>query len=64
MPKKPPPNRTMEASCFVRMPGEDRDRIEAAIAKLLKDVPGAKMGVGAFMLRAAVEKAKQILGEK
>jgi uncharacterized protein (DUF1778 family) len=62
--QKKAPNRTTDASCFVRMPQEDRDLIEKAIAKQLEDLPAAKMGVGAFMLSAAVEKAKEILGKK
>lgn len=61
MPKKSP-NRTTDASCFVRMPSEDREIIEKAIDKLLAQAPmPMRLGVGSFMLAAAVEKAKAIL---
>lgn len=66
-PKKPPPNRTATSSCFVRMRDQDRATIEAAIAKLLENVSmdGAKFSIGAFMVRAALEKAERILkGDK
>jgi len=62
--QKKAPNRSTGASVFIRMPQEDRDLIEKAIAKQLEDLPAAKMGVGAFMLSAAVEKARKILSGK
>lgn len=64
MPKKAEPNRTKDASCFVRMSQDDRDRFEDAIEKLLEDVPGAKMGVGEFLIQAGRRWAGEILGKK
>jgi hypothetical protein len=36
----------------------------SAAQQLLKNIPGAKLGVRAFMLEAALEKARKITGEK
>jgi len=63
MPKKAP-NRSKTDSVFVRMSEDDRELFERAIAKQLEDLPEAKIGVGAFMLTAAREKARKVLGEK
>ncbi len=64
MAKKAEPNRTKDASCFVRMSTDDRERFEEAIERLLEDVPGAKMGVGAFLIEAGRRWSGEILGKK
>jgi hypothetical protein len=66
MTKKPPPNRTQEASCFVRMSQAERDLMERAIEKQLSeaDLDGAKLTLGKFLLGAGVRRAKEVLGEK
>jgi uncharacterized protein (DUF1778 family) len=66
MTAKKAPNRSAEASCFVRMSDEDRDLLERAAAKQLADagVPDAKLTLGKFILGAAKREARRILNEK
>jgi hypothetical protein len=66
MAKKPPPNRTTDASCFVRMAEDERALMEKAIAKQLADagIDDAKLTLGKFLLGAGVREARRILGVK
>jgi hypothetical protein len=64
MPSKKLPNRTAGASVFVRLRDEDRQLMEQAIAKLLVDVPEAKLTIGRFMVSAGVARAKDVLARK
>jgi uncharacterized protein (DUF1778 family) len=66
MTAKKAPNRSAEASCFVRMSDDDRDLLLRAAAKQLADsgIPDAKLTLGKFILGAAKREAKKILGEK
>lgn len=46
------------------MSSDDRERFEEAIEKMLEYVPGAKMGVGSFLIEAGRRWAGEILGKK
>jgi hypothetical protein len=58
------PNRIAASSVFVRLRSEDRQLMEEAIAKLLADVPEAKLTIGRFLVSAGIARAKEILGRK
>ena len=58
------PNRTAASSVFVRLKTEDRQLMEEAIARLLEDVPEAKLTIGRFLVAAGVARAREILGKR
>lgn len=66
MAKKPPPNRSTEASCFVRMATDERALMERAIAKQLDEaeIAGAKLTLGKFLLAAGLKEARRIVDGK
>ena len=58
------PERTVDASAYVRMTRDERATIERAVAKQLEGITGATGSVPKFLLAAALKEAKRILGEK
>lgn len=58
------PDRTVDASTYVRMTREERTTIERAVAKQLEGITGATGSVPKFLLAAGLKEAKKILGEK
>lgn len=60
---KPQPNRTADATILLRLPSDQRELIDAAIAKVQATLPaGAKLTITGFVLEAALERAYKALG--
>lgn len=55
-----PPNRTTTANIYVRCQPAEKAALEAAAAKSVVDVPGARMPVYTWLLQAGLEKAASI----
>ena len=58
------PNRTAAASLLLRCGPEEKALVERAVAKLQEGLPaGAKMSTNGFILEAALERARKVLGK-
>lgn len=59
------PNRTAKASFLLRCSEEERQLVEKAVERIQEGLGyGAKLTINGFLLDAAVEKARKVLGEK
>jgi uncharacterized protein (DUF1778 family) len=66
MPRGRPKNsaRTVDKGAFVRMSSAELELLRQAVARELEGVTGATPSVPKFMLAAALDKARKVLGQK
>jgi uncharacterized protein (DUF1778 family) len=64
MATKTRPNRSTDASLLLRCQADERELIERAVQKVQAGLPpGAKITMNGFVLAAALEKARALLGK-
>jgi hypothetical protein len=61
---KSKPVRSTDAVVYVYCSAADKKLLEDAAEKLVEAIPGAKMPVYSFVLEAALERARGVLGKK